>query len=88
MIDPFKNRQDSIQWIHAYNLRDGDIVKYKENALNRKNGQFQHKIELLLESTSSIMLKFGLEIHLRDHEITEIMSKLAIFSIKCVLPYI
>ena len=35
-----------------------------ENALCRKNGQFCHKIELLRESTSPIMLKFGLEIAL------------------------
>ena len=40
----------------------GVLSNIGENALCRKNGQFWHKIELLRESTSPIMLKFGLEI--------------------------
>ena len=42
----------------------GVLSNIGENALCRKNGQFGHKIELLRESTSPIMLKFGLEIAL------------------------
>ena len=42
----------------------GVLSNIGENALCRKNGQFWHKIELLRESTSPIMLKFGLEIAL------------------------
>ena len=42
----------------------GLLSNIGENALCRKNGQFLHKIELLRESTSPIMLKFGLEIAL------------------------
>ena len=42
----------------------GVLSNIGENALCRKNGQFWHKIELLRESTSPMMLKFGLEIDL------------------------
>ena len=42
----------------------GVLSNIGENALCRKNGQFSHKIELLRESTSPMMLKFGLQIAL------------------------
>ena len=56
----------------------GVLSNIGENALCRKNGQFLHKIELLQESTSPIMLKFGLEIALgmiqkKDAAIFEIL---------------
>ena len=55
----------------------GVLSNIGENALCRKNGQFSHKIELLRESTSPIMLKFGLEIALGMIQ----KSGLAIFEI-------
>ena len=48
-----------------------------ENSLCRKNGQFLRRIELLRESTSLMMLKFGLEIALGMIQ----KSGLAIFDI-------